>query len=138
MVKSITIEEYWKKIHFITDNNIFIRSGSCNKCGKCCWIFDNHPLEGGVRKPCKHLDGKLCSVHDQKAEICIIAEMNPIYPTICMVSDAVDTCGYSWIINTGFSRKKALLKFKTICETCYKYPCEYHHTIIKEIYRVLK
>lgn len=128
------MEEYWEKVYFIIDNSIFIRSGECKQCGECCIAYDKHPLEGGKRVPCKHLVGNLCEVHDQKATICPIAEMNPIYPTPCMVPDAVKTCGYSWVVNDKLTKAEALEKFNRLCDMCHrKAGCEYYNTIINEV-----
>lgn len=125
------------EIEFIKDNSIFIRSGSCLRCGKCCIAYDKHPLEGGKKIPCKHLsfDEKgiaTCAIHEEKRpQVCID---NPIYPTPCMVPDAKETCGYTWVVNDKLIKANALDKFNKLCDLCHrKAGCVYYNTITNEV-----
>ncbi|KKN90791.1 hypothetical protein LCGC14_0223740 [marine sediment metagenome] len=134
-------ETYWKKVNFIVDTSIFIRNGACNRCGKCCYAYDEeHPPEEGIKVPCTKLsyDGALaiCGIQENKYQIC---KDNPIYPTPCMVSEAVDTCGYSWVVDNSLTKTKALDKFNIICDVCHrKEPCTYYDKIVNEINEVCK
>jgi len=141
IIGDLTIEEYDAIVNFIKDNNIFIRSGSCNRCGMCCSsIYDKHPDLGGVKIPCSHLsfDGKglaTCDIHEGvRPQICID---NPIYPTACMVPEAIESCGYSWKVNSELKKEDALKMFDRICSLCYR-PCTWKDEVIKEINEVCK
>ena len=125
------------EVEFIKKNSIFVRSGSCLRCGKCCIAYDKHPLEGGKKVPCKHLvfDDKgiaTCLIHESvRPSICV---ENPIYPTPCMVPDAIETCGYSWVIDPKLKRSEALSKFNNLCDLCHrKLGCAFYNEIIGKI-----
>jgi hypothetical protein len=129
------------KIQFIKDNSIFIRSGSCLRCGKCCIAYDKHPLDGGKKIPCKDLvfDEKglaTCLIHESvRPSVCV---ENPIYPTPCMVPDAKDTCGYSWVVNDKLTKTEALEKFNKLCDVCHrKKECLYYDEIVGDINKSL-
>lgn len=134
---SLTKEEYWDKVNFIINNSIFIRSGSCLQCGKCCYAYDENYMDGTVKRACHNLSGTICLVHNQKAEVCQIALLNPIYPTQCMVPEANDTCGYSWVVNDKLTKVEALEKFNRLCDICNrKDSCDFYDEVIKEINEV--
>lgn len=125
-------EEYWEKINFLINNNIFIRSGSCNQCGECCIVVDK--ILGTRTERCPHLEGKICSIHEQENKLPPICEMIPIYPHECMIPDAVDCCSYSWVLDNKLTKTEALEKYNRLCDTCYrKESCLFYDKVIEEI-----
>lgn len=133
-------EEFKQKIDFIKENSIFVRSGECLRCGKCCQVYDKPSKEGGTLRFCNsfHYDKNNIGVCERqginKPQICIDC---PIYPHECTAPYCIDTCGYSFEINKELSKQEALAMFNAICEGCDRYPCDFHHETIKNIEELL-
>ncbi len=120
---------------FVRDNNVFIRSGECLRCGKCCYAYDRVEEPREII-PCKDLSYDEKGIAScgregiNKPQICIEC---PIYPHQCTFNEAIAGCGYTWTVNPALSKTEALEKFNRICDLCDRKPCPYFNDLIGEI-----
>jgi len=112
----LKIQEFYD---MVKDNNPFIITGSCKRCGKCCYFLDKRPELGGTRKPCEHLsfDAEglaVCNIYENRPDIC------RDFPQVRNREDEdwFNDCGYTIVMGLDDETHTRLNELNILCHDC--------------------
>ena len=57
----------------------------CDKCGLCCRLLKNVPQLAAFDRGdgvCKFLQGNLCSIYENRPDICNVEKMYPVFASV--------------------------------------------------------
>ena len=100
----------------------FIRSGSCKRCGKCCYVWVGKENIGIERSACDHLefDGEglaVCNLGEDKLEGCKAYPMRP--HALGYDSEYFKDCGYSFTLRTDLTKEQMIANMDYVCSLCF-------------------
>ena len=82
----------------------------CDKCGLCCRLLKNVPQLAAFDRGdgvCKFLRGNLCSIYENRPDICNVDKMYPAFASIMSRDE------YDEVLEASCARIKEMVK----CET---------------------